>query len=199
MNRIKSFQRYTGIATVLILWFSVLTAMQRADLSLFGMKPLSSLGTMPISAAFFSIGLILASVTFVLFGHYLKQKYIISRSFLYILYLGQLGQVMSALIPFGGKQPARLIHTVAAFTLAFTIPILLWLFASSQKKGMLRKRAYMLLWLEIAAFVIGIGTFAFVQKGAPFGQILSALAFHVWILFISYDSLKTKKPDKLAN
>lgn len=192
MDKIKSWQRYTGLLTVGILWFSILTAIYKARLDLFGKDPLSSLGIVPASAHYFSIGLILAAVSILVFSLYLSHVYKITKSFMAALFIGQLGQIVAALSPYGGQQPAKLIHTYAAFTLAFSIPVLMWRFAVAQKSATLRRRAYLLMWSEIAAFIIGIGTFIILKKGAPIGQALPAVAFHIWILFVSFDSFKRK-------
>lgn len=188
MNRIIYWQRYAGIATVVIIWVFMLAALLRANLSIFGQEPLSSLGVSPSSATYFSIGLILAAISTFIFGYYINRVFTVPRSFNFALIIGQLGQVIAALVPFGGEQPAREIHTYAAFTLAFSLPVLMWRFAVTQKSLILRGQAYWLMWLEIAAFIIGIGTFVLIRKGAPFGQMLPAIGFHIWLVFVSLKS-----------
>lgn len=102
------------------------------------------------------------------------------------LLIGQAGQVIAAITPYGGMQPARLIHTVAALTLAFSIPFVIWRFAAAQYKPNVKRPAYMLMWFEIVAFAIGIGLFSFVTKGAPFAQTMPAIALHVWLLYFTF-------------
>lgn len=193
MSRIINFQKYAGIATVVILWTSLLTAIRLADLDLMGKVPLSSLGVMQNSAVYFSLGLVLAALTLMVFGLYLKKVYVVRPDFLAALYVGQVGQIVAGLVPYGDKQPAKTIHTIAAFVLAFTLPILMWRFAAAQKSNNLRASAYKIMCLELAAFVVGIGWFAFFMKGAPIGQILPAVVFHVWILFFSFHSFHLKE------
>lgn len=181
------YLRYCGLVTVALLWGSIATGVKLAHLDLFGKDPLSRLGVEPTSAPYFSIGLILAALSIILFTHYLKTKFVITKSFMTVLLIGQAGQVIAALAPYGGMQPARFIHTIAALTLAFSIPLALWRFAAAQKNQQVIRAAYALMWLEVAAFVVGIGLFSFVTKGAPFAQIMPAIAFHVWIIYFSFE------------
>lgn len=182
---IKIF-RYCGLITVGILWTSIAIGIHRAQLDLFGKSPLSHLGIVSSTARIFSIGLILAALSLVLFTRYLKTRYEVSTSFMVFLLIGQAGQIIAAVTPYGGMQPARLIHTVAALTLAFSIPFVLWRFAAAQSKPPIRRPAIALMWLEIVAFTIGIGLFSYVTKGAPFAQAMPAIALHIWIIYFSF-------------
>lgn len=193
LHSLNYLKKYSGVITVLILWVSILTAISKANLSIWGTAPLSSLGVTEASAVYFSTGLMLAAFSFMIFGTYLKNYFVISRGFLTAMFIGQLSQIIAALAPYGDKQPMKLIHTLAAFTLAFSIPIMLFFFAVAQKTGPLWRAAILLMWAEIAAFILGIGAFAFVFKGAPFGQILPAVAFHAWIIFISIKIIRMKE------
>lgn len=178
--------RYCGLLTIAILWISIITGIHLAHLDLFGKNPLSHLGIVPASAQLFSIGLISAALTLLLFTRYLKTRFNISASFMVFLIVGQIGQIIAAVTPYGGMQPARLIHTVAALTLAFSIPFVLWRFAAAQSKQAIKRPAYALMWLEIVAFAIGIGLFSYVTKGAPFAQAMPAVALHFWIVYFTF-------------
>lgn len=185
IQNVLYWRRYGGIAMVAILWSTTLINVYLVELNLFGNNPLSYLGTDDRSAFLFSFGLISAALALLLFAQYLKDVFVITKSFLIALYVGQIGQIIAALVHFGGEQPDRTIHTVAALTLAFSIPIALWRFATAQKSSRVRRIAYALFWLELTGFIIGIGLFSFVINGAPIGQIMPAIGFHAWILYFS--------------
>ncbi len=178
--------RFCGALTVFILWSSILIAINKINLSIFENKPLSSLGTQAESAPYFTGGLLIAVLSLILFVIYLHQNYRINRSFLIFLTVGQLGQIIAAIIPYGGDQPGRGIHSIAALTLAFSIPFMLLSFARAQTDEEIRRNAFLLMSLEIVAFIIGIGMFTFTFKGAPLGQIFPVVAFHVWLVYFSF-------------
>jgi len=153
-----------------------------ADLPLLGIRPLSSLGVIPSSSVYFSTGLIIAAVLILVFAHKLRGFYELSGWFFPVVLIGQVGQIISAVVPFGGDQPARAIHTIAAFVLAFSIPVALGIFYRSLPIGNFRTIAYRLFVLELAAFSLGIGFFVLVGKAAPISQALPAVAFHMWLI-----------------
>lgn len=192
MKFLMKLQDYTGYLTVLILWASILSAIAVSSFDIFDMKPLSSLGVMPGANVLFSGGLLLAAITFVIFARLLYRSYSLPISFLAIAYIGQLGQIATALIPYGGEQPERLLHTISAFVLAVSIPLFLFLFAISLPDSRFQRTAKWLYRLELAAFVIGIGLFT-LSIGAAYAQALPAVAFHIWILYINSKYLEMKK------
>lgn len=177
------FWRYAGVGAVGVLWVSTVVGMRLAGLSLFDWRPLSYLGVNPRSAPYFSIGLIVAAVLLIAFCLRLSSSYKLPRSFKAVFITGQVAQIISALVPYGGM--ARFVHTFMAFLLACTLPVLIWLFARSQT-GKLRPLANKLFWLEAGCFVIGIGTFVIIGRAAPIAQALPAVAFHVWLLTVSF-------------
>ncbi len=188
--------RYLGAVTVFILWTSILVGIRSKGLDIFGTSPLSSLGTDMRSELWFSVGLILAAVTCVLFALSLKQSYTLTRGFWVALLIGQTGQVVAAITPHGGKQPLGTIHTVVAMTLAFSVPIMLFYFARAQTNPKTRMYAYGLFWIQLSCFIIGIGSFIFLFKGAPAAQIITALAFHAWLIFFSFYNEKSDQSKK---
>ncbi len=114
-----------------------------------------------------------------------------NRFMLYFL-IGQAGQVIAAITPYGNKSNFKLIHTVAAFTLAFSLPLLIRQFAISQSGKRHHKLYLSLLRLEQLAFLIGIGLFVFTKGIAPLGEALPAIGFHIWIIVVTYTALVTK-------
>lgn len=173
---------YSGILAVLTLWVSVATSIIVADLPLLGIRPLSSLGVIPSSSVYFSVGLITSAILILIFTLKLNALYKPSGWFFIVVLIGQVGQIMSAIVPFGGNQPARAIHTIAAFVLAFSVPVVLGIFYRSLPDGSFRLIAYRLFVLELAAFILGIGFFVLVGKAAPVAQGIPAVVFHAWLV-----------------
>lgn len=189
MRLFKKPLDYTGYLTVLVLWLSMTIAINMTGFSLFGTKPLSSLGVMPESDMYFSGGLIIAAILFMAFAIQLKNKFVINRAFLVAVALGQIGQIIAALAPYGGDQPARIIHTIAAFGLAFSIPIALFIFARAQSIGNFKTVVFALFLLELTAFIVGIGLFV-LSIAAAYAQTLPAVAFHLWIIYVNKSYLE---------
>jgi hypothetical membrane protein len=174
--------RFSGIMAIISLWLTVLYGMQRIGLSFFDNRPLSYLGVAPATQAIFTTGLVVAALLIIIFGYYLKSNYPTSKAFWYLLVGGQIAQVITALTPDRGVTQA--IHTIAAFTIVFSLPLLMWQFAKSQPMGKFRRWCYRLFYLEVASFIIGIGLFTLTRGVAPLGEMLPALAFHAWIVFL---------------
>lgn len=181
--------KYSGIVTVLVLWSSILLGIHRAHLNFFGRDPLSHLGIVEASKYYFSAGLIVAVVSVSLFYFYLKKRFLVGRYFTIVFFVGQLGQVIVALAPYGGKYKS--LHTFAAFILAFSIPVFMGIFASNQRYTRLRKLAFELLYIEIAAFIVGIGSFVFIGNTLAFSQALPAVAFHLWLITMTFQPAST--------
>lgn len=182
MQRLKfDYLRYGGMATVFVLWVSIGTAMLRAHLGLLDSRPLSYLGTDPRSNWLFSGGLIIAAITMLGFSYYLRKAYKLNNWFSGAVLVGQLGQIIAALVPYGGS--GKRWHTIAAFVLAFSIPIMMWLFTKQTENR--RQLANKFVMAELVAFVLGLGWFIFTKNAAPFSQILVALVYHGWLMSLS--------------
>lgn len=189
MNSGYKFLRWAGPGAVIVLWVGILSAMRAAGLSFYGSMPLSSLGVNEHSDLLFSATLIIAALFLMLFCVYLNIRYKVTRGFTAIFMTGQVAQIVAAIVPFGGSS--KNFHSTAAFVLAFSLPLHIWLFAKSQS-GKLRQLAYQLLWLELACFTLGIGTFVLTNKVAPLAQSLPAVAFHVWLVGIAFYNSSTE-------
>ena len=177
--------RTTGTLGVAIIWIGVITSMQRAGLSLIDNRPLSYLGVAPDSARIFSVSLLVSAVLFVLFGLYVRRVYDVHNKFFLYLLIGQIGQVIAAVSPYGKDSPWRLVHTVAAFVLAFSLPLLMRQFTITQT-GKPRYRLFRgLLRLEQVTFIVGIGLFIFTKGIAPLGEALPAVGYHLWIIAVA--------------
>lgn len=178
--------RFTGTAAIAVLWLSLGLGAYLARLPLLGHHPISSLGVNPASATLFSGGLIVTAGLFLIFLVYLNNRFTVSPSFKLVFTVGQLAQIVAALVPFGGRF--RVPHSIAAFVLVFSLPILIWRFASAQPEPSFRRLAWRLFWLELAAFCIGLFTFIFIGRASPIAQALPAIAFHIWVVVLTVRS-----------
>ncbi len=178
----KEVLRYSGPAAVFVLWGGILQSMRLAGLSFFSSLPLSKLGVSKRSDFIFGATLIISAVLLMLFCLYLNKTFRVGRKFTVVFMIGQVAQIVAALVPYGGAS--KNIHSVAAFVLAFSLPILIWLFAKTQT-GRLRKLANKLFWVELAFFIVGIGTFVLTNKVAPLAQALPAVGFHIWLIALA--------------
>ena len=198
LHKLQKFQQLVGILGVLILWSGIATAMFIGHLRLFDTLPISSLGVNPKTAYLFSLSLLISAALFINFAYYVRRTFIINNSFLIFFLIGQIGQAIVAIAPYGNHSQYRLLHTIAAFTLAFSLPLLMQQFYYSQKDNTHSHLFKQLLFLEIVLFVVGIGTFIFTQGLAPLGEILPTLGFHLWIVIISIIALKNYQSEGLS-
>jgi hypothetical membrane protein len=184
-----NWQRYSGVVGVLVIWTGVTMAMRRVGLGLVDSRPISYLGVDPVTATLFSVSLIISALLFINFAYYVRRAFRIHNRYLTYFLIGQAGQLVAAVTPYGDQSPYRLTHTIAAFTLAFSLPLLMRQFTRSQKSSSHYKLYELLLQLELLAFIVGIGLFVFAQGIAPLGQVLPAAGFHLWIIIITWRSL----------
>lgn len=184
---------YSGIAGVLVLWTGIPMAMHKTGLGLIDNRPLSYLGVDPISAILFNGSLLLSSFLFIIFAFYTTAKFNASKSFLGYFLVGQAGQIIAAISPYGENSDFRRLHTVAAFILAFSLPFLIRQFAISMKSGPDHKLYSNLFYFELILFVVGIGLFVFTKGLAPLGEALPAIGFHAWIIVVTIISIHNTK------
>lgn len=189
---IRILWRFSGVFGVLLIWTTTLIAMRRIGLGLVDTRPLSHLGVDPWSSMLFSAGLLVSSALFVSFALYIKHAYHPNKRFIFYFLIGQAGQVIVAIAPYGMNSSYRLVHTVAAFTLAFSLPFLIREFARSQTYTELSKLFRYFFLLELVMFVVGMGIFTMTEGIAPIGEILPAVGFHLWIIAATILSFRTK-------
>lgn len=184
MNRFFSwFFHFSGLAAIIVIWSTVLLGMHLTGLGLFDDRPLSYIGTNPSTQTIFTTGLISSAVLVMCFGWYVYRTFRANKVFLVFLIIGQVGQIVSALAPNQGTT--RIIHTIFAFGIVFSLPILMWQFAKSQPAGSWKQSCYRLLYAEIISFVVGMGLFTLSKGVGPLGEALPAIAFHVWIYWLT--------------
>ena len=180
--------KYCGVFGVLTLWSVTLFGMLSSGLGLLDTRPISYLGVAPDSATFFNGGLFTSAVLFLLFGLYLYRKFQPSRIFIALFVVGQIAQIIAAIFVYEGTF--KLVHTVAAFTLAGAIPFHMKYFALSLQQGDIRQKALWLFKAENWFFIVGIGAFVFATGISPLAEILPALPFHAWIFYLTFSNMK---------
>lgn len=171
-------------------------AMSQVGLGLIDSRPISHLGVDPESALIFSASLLASSFLFVNFGFYVRRTFNVTNKFLLYLLIGQAGQIIVATAPYGMNSQYRRIHTVAAFALAFSLPLLIRAFARSQVRS---PYAVLYMWLfrfELVTFAIGMSLFIFTKGIAPLGEALPAIGYHVWIIVITGVSIRQQRQAK---
>ncbi len=190
-NSVKWLQKYSGFAGIIVLWSSVGVGMLRTGLGLIDQRPISYLGTDPASAGLFTYGLLISAVLFIVFGHYVNKVFKVKNKFFLYLIIGQLGQITAALFKFEGHGYSHLTHTIAAFVLAFSLPLLTRRFYQSQTKSIYFNLYKNLFRFELLTFVVGIGLFVFTKGIAPLGEILPTIGFHTWIVALTFSKIKS--------
>ncbi len=178
--------RLSGVIGVATVWIGISTLMFVGHLKLIDPRPVSYLGVNPSTQVAFSGVLLVSAVLFVGFAFYLAMR--LRAGFLFLLFflVGQIGQVISGLVPIGSETRFGQIHTPAAFTLAFSFPLLITAFTISQLKSPGRRLYMFLLSFELITFTIGIGSFIFTKGVAPLSEILAAIGFHIWIIVVTF-------------
>jgi hypothetical membrane protein len=175
--------RWTGVAAIVTVWTTLLTATAVSGFDLLGDDPLSYLGTQPRSAALFTAGLLLPAVLLTAFHHHVRGRYRVSTGFSVAMLVGLVGQVIAGVVPIGGDSVAHSVHTASALVLGVSLPLLMWRFAAAQPFGSWRRLAYGLFWVEAAACAVGLYLSA--RSIAPLAEILPGTVFHLWIVVVS--------------
>ena len=186
------FKQISGLLGVLSLWTFISFGMLKAHLNLIDTRPISYLGIYRPTRLIFTLGLLVSAVLFIVFAIYLAHTYKLRNKFLIYFFIGQTGQIITAIIPDTPHTTFRLIHTIAAFTLAFSLPLLIREFAISQKDSKYSNIYHGLYRFELVTFAIGIGLFVFTNGVAPLGEILPTFGFHLWIIVVSCILIKSK-------
>lgn len=195
-KRLIAAQKYSGLLGILVLWTCILIGMSRAGLGLIDMRPISYLGVDPLSAVWFSSGLLISAVLFISFGFYVVRTFEVKNRFLLYLIIGQIGQSIAAITPYGMQSQYKLLHTIAAFILAFSLPFLIRYFMLSQTDRPNFRIYSWLFWLELITFAVGMTLFIFTKGIAPLGQALPAIGFHLWIIIVTVISVLSSRVDQ---
>lgn len=182
----SSILKYSGMMGIAVLWISVGLSLYITRFDVLGLRPISYLGVYSDSKYLFNSGLILASLLLILFLYYLSTQLRLSKPFIFFFTLGQVCQIIVALTPFNAASVIRPIHVVAGFLLAVTLPTTIWLFTRFPELSVqLKELSKRFFYAEIILFVLGISWFVFASTAGALSEILTAVAFDVWIVAIS--------------
>ena len=181
--------RFTGILAILILYIGIIYGLFSINLHLFSSRPISYLGVDHRTMYLFRTTLILAAIFMIIFGLQVKKVFQSSSSFILILIFGQICQIITALLLDNGSTKS--LHSLTAFALAFSLPLLMWRFTVSQSNKQIHKLSLNLVIAETISLTIGLSLFIFVKGYAPFGEILTVLFFHLWVILITLNWPKT--------
>ena len=175
--------RYTGVAAVAVLWTTVGTGMYLTGLGWADDRPISYLGTDDRAMALFRGGLIVATVLLGGFAWTVGQRLSRPAGFLAVFLVGQAGQAVVAVVSIAGHGTSHAVHTSAGILLGLSLPLLMWRFAAGQPQGVWRRQSYGLMWLEVAASVVGV---ALSRAGlATMAEVVPALGFHLWVIVVT--------------
>lgn len=179
----------SGLLAISVLWLSVGWSLVVTKLDIFGKLPISYLGVFQESKTVFNFSLIVSACLLLAFCYFASQQLRLSRYFIATFILGQLAQITVAVTPFNSTSIARPVHVVAGFVLAFSLPLSMYWFMRSDIPAKLHDLTKFFLKIEIALFILGIGWFVLASSGGALAEIVTAVAFDLWIVAIS---LKTR-------
>lgn len=189
----ESLTKYAGPVGIAILWLSVGLSLFITQFDVLARKPISYLGVYQDSKYLFNSGLILSSVLLIVFLSYLRKTFKPSNKFLIVFLLGQIAQIVVALTPFNSTNFIRPVHVVVAFLLAFTLPASMYLFRSATNLTEKQRRfTSKFLQTELLLFILGIGWFVLASHGGALAEIVTALTFDVWIIYLSLKAVTVK-------
>lgn len=172
---------YSGVLAICILWSTVSLSLLITKLDVLGKLPISYLGVFAESRTIFNAGLIISALLLLVFAYDLAKKFDLSKRFAIIFSAGQTAQIIVALTPFNSDSIVRPIHVIAGFVIAFTLPLSMYAFMNVDIPRDLRRITQKFLWIEIILFILGIGWFVLASRAGALAEILTALAFDVWI------------------
>lgn len=187
----RTLLRFSGIAGIAVLWLSVGISLLVTGLDVFAQRPISYLGIYDSSKHSFNSGLIVAAMLLLAFLCSLSQRFRLTKPFIISFVVLQLSQIVVALTPFNATNIARPIHVIAGFTLAVMLPLSMELFTHTPDiSDEVRATTRGFFRVELVLFVLGIGWFVLASRGGALAEIVTAIGFDVWIVWLSLRCLK---------
>jgi hypothetical protein len=175
--------RHSGVAAVVVLWLTVVVGMLRTGLELLGDQPISYLGTDGTTDTLFRVGLLVAAAAFVAFAWAVRRRLLRETGFLGIFVVGMAGQAVVAVVPLTDRGTSHDVHVTAGILLGLSLPLFIWRFAAALAPGPARRRAYALLWVEVAACTAGV---LLSRAGLAFvAEVVPAVGFHLWVVLVT--------------
>ena len=187
-NRLESFAKYAGIATVCVEWLALLLYYLQMPSYFGGKYPISYFATVPETRLVFNICYTLAGLCFWIFiRHHLHKYY---RAPIKIFAWSMLLFVGLALIPFNPANTAsNIIHSTLGWSSAFLFALGMYVMARNSQNKYVHRSSL----IAVIMSTILIVAFALSPKDSHFLFAFEAgswLVWQIWILWISYYSYK---------
>jgi hypothetical protein len=186
-ERIKSFAKYAGIATVIVEWLALLLYYIQMPSYFDGTYPISYFATLPQTKLIFNISYTLAGLFFWIFvKHHLQKYYHVP---LKIFAWSMILFVCVALIPFHPDNSASsIIHGTLAWSAAILFVFGMYIMARNSNKKSVYGTSLFAIILSITLIV----AYAISPKESRLNFAFEAgswFVWQIWILWISYYSL----------
>lgn len=187
-NRIESFAKYAGIATVTVEWLALLLYYIQMPAYFGGKYPISYFATLPQTKFVFIICYTLAGLFFWIFiRHHLHQLY---RAPIKIFGLSMILFITMALVPYNPFNPTSdMIHSTLAWSSGFLFAAGIYFMARNANN----KYVYRVSIIAIVLSTLLILAFALSPKESNFlfgFEAGSWFVWQVWVLWITYYSYK---------
>lgn len=190
---LKNLVKYSGILGIGTLWGSVGLSLYIARINILGKRPISDLGVYPSTKYLFNIGLILTSIFLLTFLHNLSKNLKLSKVFVATFMIGQICQIIIAFTPFNSTNILRPIHVIAGFAFAITLPLSIWLFSKTPNiSRRIKTVSRCFFYTELLLFTIGISWFVLASRAGALSEMLTAIAFDLWIVVLTIRLIKDK-------
>lgn len=190
-NRIESFAKYAGLATVSVEWLALLIYYIQAPAYFGGQYPISYYAYLPQTKLVFASFYTLAGLFFWIFiRHHLNKHYQVPIK---IFVLSMVFFIALAIIPFDPTDPisSKIHHDLGMLSSIFWLIGMVLLIKNAHNKLVSR-----VTFLTIIVSLVPFFLFLFAPKESPFTFLLEAsswLLWQLWIIWISYYSYRHKK------
>jgi hypothetical protein len=190
---VKKLYKFSGIIAVMAVWVSIISSIIIADLNIFADTPISDLGVDLRTRYLFISGLLISAVAFSTFA--IRTHLILKTSLLapIVLIAGQVSQVIVAATPYNAVTYIKMLHLVAAYTLAFSMPITMGLYAFTAKNKLLNRLNRRFFFAELLLFTFGLSWFIFAPNAGALSEILVGITFDIWVLTLSFKLFNVKR------
>ncbi|HWY79581.1 MAG TPA: hypothetical protein VNW29_04435 [Candidatus Sulfotelmatobacter sp.] len=201
-NRIESFAKYAGLATVGVEWLALLLYYIQMPIYFGGKYPISYFASLPQTRFVFNICYTLAGLFFWIFVRHHLHKYY--RIPIKIFTLSMILFVCLALVPFNPDNAAStLVHDTLAWSSGILFAISMYVIGRNSHNKLIHRVSFITILLSLLL----ITTFATVPKNSHIIFATEAgawLVWQIWVLWISYytnkyNLLKNRSPTKLLS
>lgn len=190
-DRIESFAKYAGLATVSIEWLALLLYYLQMPAYFGAQYPISYYATLPQTKLVFTICYTLAGVFFWIFMHHHINKYY--QTPVNIFGVSMLLFIALAIVPFNpANSVSDITHSLLGWSAAILFAIGMYMVAKHANNKLVSRVTLVSLIVSLVLLV----AFANIPKTSPFIFALEAgswLVWQLWIIWISYYIYRTNK------